>query len=181
MRLDELTPTRGATSRAKRVGRGIGSGHGKTSCRGSKGQKARGSIRPGFEGGQTPLYMRLRKHRGRGKGAMPQRMFKREHAIMNLGDLQTAAENIGKNPVVTPELLLEHGVLKQLHAGLRVLGEGELTLPITIHAHHFSASALAKIQAAGGRALTLPAGAFAPAPTSSGDNSAEGASGREVN
>lgn len=163
MRLHELTPPAGARHRPKRVGRGIGSGHGKTSTRGHKGQKARGSVRPGFEGGQTKLYMRLRKHGGRGKGAMPQRMFHKEYAVINLAALQRLAEQVGRDTAVTPQLLVQQRAVRKLGEGLRVLGVGELTLPLTVYAHHFSQSARAKIETAGGRALLLAAGVFAPA------------------
>jgi len=164
MRLHELSAPRGARHRRKRVGRGIGSGHGKTAGRGSKGEKARDTIRPGFEGGQTPLYMRLRKHRGRGKGAMPQRMFRAEHAIINVGHLQKVGERLGENAVISPRLLVEKRVLKKLGRGLRVLGEGEISLPVTVYANHFSASARAKIEAAGGRAFLLGRNMTAPKP-----------------
>ncbi|NIM04320.1 MAG: 50S ribosomal protein L15 [Armatimonadetes bacterium] len=173
MRLHELTPAAGSRHRTKRVGRGIGSGHGKTACRGDKGQKARTTIRPGFEGGQTPLYMRLRKHGGRGKGAMPQRMFKREHAVLNVSSLQRIAEKVGKEAVITPQLLLEKRLLRKLGAGLRVLGGGELNLPITVHAHHFSQSAKERIEAAGGRAVVLAARALGPAQEDSASAAAE--------
>jgi len=132
MRLHELTPPAGARHRPKRVGRGIGSGHGKTSTRGHKGQKARGSVRPGFEGGQTKLYMRLRKHGGRGKGAMPQRMFHKEYAVINLAALQRLAEQVGRDTAVTPQLLVQQRMVRKLDEGLRVLGMGELTLPFTV-------------------------------------------------
>jgi large subunit ribosomal protein L15 len=174
MKLHELAPTRGAKHKVKRVGRGIGSGHGKTSCRGSKGQKARGSIRPGFEGGQTPLYMRMRKHRGRGKGAVPHRMFEKNYAITNVRVLQKLAEGLEKNPVLTPEKLLELGVIKNLSNGLRILGEGEIKLPLTIHAHHFSASARSKIEAAGGHALLMEFGKPAANSPASASSTSEG-------
>jgi len=162
MRLHELAPPAGAKHKPKRVGRGVGSGHGKTSGRGAKGQKAKDTLRPGFEGGQTPLYMRLRKHGGRGKGAMPQRRFRREYAVINVGRLQRIGEALGGGVAVTPQLLLEKRALRKLGAGLRVLGEGELSLPLTVHAQHFSESARAKIEAAGGQALVLSVGSSAP-------------------
>ncbi len=165
MRLHDLTPPTGAKHSPKRVGRGIGSGHGKTSTRGHKGQKARagGSIRPGFEGGQTKLYMRLRKQKGRAQNAMPRRMFEKDYAIVNVGSLQQFADTIDKGTEITPQLLLEKRVIRKLESGLRVLGEGEISLPVTVHAHHFSESAKAKIEAAGGKALLLKTGAAAAA------------------
>jgi len=162
MKLHELTATPGARHASKRVGRGIGSGHGKTSCRGHKGLKARDTMRPGFEGGQTPLYMRLRKHRGRGKGAMPQRMFKHEYAIINVASLQYLVEKLGETPVITPELLLESRTIGKLAEGVRVLGEGELKSAVTVYAHHFSATAKTKIEAAGGKTITLAFNEFTP-------------------
>jgi len=146
MELHNLSAPVGANSKPKRVGRGIGSGHGKTSCRGHKGQRARGSVRPGFEGGQTPIQRRLRKLKGISKTAMNIGIFRKDYAIINVGQLELLAPNT----VVTPELLLQTRVIRELHQGLRVLGNGELTKPLTVHAHHFSSSAAAKIQAAGG-------------------------------
>ena len=143
MKLEDLQPAAGSKRRDKRVGRGIGSGHGKTSCKGHKGQKARsgGTKGPAFEGGQMPLQRRL-----------PKRGFKNhfavEFAIINLKDIN-ALKGID---IITPESLLEKGVIKDLKSGLKVLGEGEIQRPITIKADAFSASALAKIAAAGGKA-----------------------------
>jgi large subunit ribosomal protein L15 len=146
MRTGELRPAAGARKERKRVGRGMGSGHGKTSTRGMKGQKARGQVRPGFEGGQTPLYRRLRKQRGLGKSARNLGVFQRRYSELNVG----ALEAFDAGTTVTPELLRETGVVKKLNDGLRVLGEGEVTKALTVRAHHFSASARAKIEAAGG-------------------------------
>lgn len=146
MRLEQLAPPAGAHKSAKRVGRGIGSGHGKTSCRGHKGQRARGSIRPGFEGGQTPIQRRMRKLKGISKNAMNIGMFRKVYAIVNVGQL----EKFAPNTVVTPDLLLETRVIRELRDGLRVLGVGELAKPLIVHAHHFSSSAAEKIAAAGG-------------------------------
>ncbi|MBS1113443.1 MAG: ribosomal protein [Nitrospirae bacterium] len=143
MKLEDLQPAAGSRKRNKRVGRGVGSGHGKTSCKGHKGQKARsgGTKGAGFEGGQMPLQRRL-----------PKRGFKNhfavEFAIINLKDIN-ALKGID---IITPESLLEKGVIKDLKSGLKVLGEGEIQRPITIKADAFSASALAKIAAAGGKA-----------------------------
>jgi large subunit ribosomal protein L15 len=123
-----------------------------------KGQKARANVRPGFEGGQTPLYRRLRKRRGMGKSARNLGIFRRSYAEVNVGRL-AAAFDAGAD--VTPQSLLEQRVIRQLGAGLRVLGEGELHKAITVHAHHFSAAAKAKIEAAGGSAVLIEAGAAA--------------------
>jgi large subunit ribosomal protein L15 len=143
MRLEDLKPDTGSRKRNKRVGRGIGSGHGKTSCKGHKGQKARsgGTIGPAFEGGQMPLQRRLPKRGFKNR-------FSLEFAIINLKDIN-ALKGID---LVTVDVLLEKGVIKNLKCGLKVLGEGELQRPVTIQADAFSASALAKIAAAGGKA-----------------------------
>jgi len=151
MKIGELAGPVGARHAAKRVGRGIGSGHGKTSTRGHKGQKARGSVRPGFEGGQTPLQRRMRKLRGISKTAYPQGIFRKEYAVINLGQLARFAAG----ETVTPERLVEAGVIDAVHSGLRVLGEGDLTKSLTVHAHHFSKSAQQKLEAAGGTATVL--------------------------
>jgi large subunit ribosomal protein L15 len=143
MKLEDLQPAAGSKKKDKRVGRGVGSGHGKTSCKGHKGQKARsgGTKGPAFEGGQMPLQRRL-----------PKRGFKNnfsvEFAIINLKDINTLKDM----DIITPEALLEKGVIKNLKSGLKVLGEGEMQRPVTIKADAFSASALAKIAAAGGKA-----------------------------
>jgi large subunit ribosomal protein L15 len=143
MKLEDLQPAAGSRKRDKRVGRGVGSGHGKTSCKGHKGQKARsgGTKGPAFEGGQMPLQRRL-----------PKRGFKNhfavEFAIINLKDINT----LKGMDIITPESLLEKGVIKDLKSGLKVLGEGDIQRPVTIKADAFSASALAKIAAAGGKA-----------------------------
>jgi large subunit ribosomal protein L15 len=117
----------------------MGSGHGKTSTRGHKGDKARGSTPPGFEGGQTPLHRRLPHKRGFTN------IFKKEYALVNLDTLAKLSED-----VVTPELLLEKGIINDLKAGLRVLGRGEIDKAITVKAHYFSKSADEKIKAKGG-------------------------------
>lgn len=139
VRLSDLRPAKGSVKARKRVGRGIGSGHGKTATRGHKGDKARGSTRPGFEGGQTPLHRRLPQKRGFTN------IFKKEYAIVNLETLAKLSED-----AVTPELLLEKGIIKRVKSGLRVLGRGELEKAITVRAHHFSKSAREKIEAKGG-------------------------------
>lgn len=143
MKLHELAPNAGATSTRKRVGRGAGSGLGKTSGRGHKGQNARsgGGVRPGFEGGQNPLYRRLPK-----RGFNNDR-FASEFAIVNLNQLNRFAAGTE----VTPELLLSEGVLKNAKDGIKILGNGELNVGLTVKAHKFSQSAIEKIQAAGGK------------------------------
>jgi len=144
--IQNLQPPAGSHKSAKRVGRGIGSGHGKTSTRGHKGQRARGSVRPGFEGGQTPIQRRLRKLKGVSQSAMNIGVFAKEYAIVNVGQLDC----FEPNTVVTPDLLLQTRIVREMRDGLRVLGGGELTKPLTVHAAHFSSSAAAKITAAGG-------------------------------
>ncbi|MCL6518637.1 MAG: 50S ribosomal protein L15 [Armatimonadetes bacterium] len=139
MRLSELKPAPGAVHRRKRVGRGIGSGHGVTAGKGTKGQKARGKIRLGFEGGQTPLHRRLPQRRGFTN------IFKKEYAIVNLDQLAKLSED-----TITPELLLEKGIIKDLKDGVRVLGRGDIDRAITVRAHHFSKTAEEKIKAKGG-------------------------------
>ncbi len=144
LELNNLRPNPGAVREKKRVGRGHGSGHGKTSGRGQKGQTARsgwkGGTRPGFEGGQTPLYMRFPK---RGFSNAP---FKKEYAIINVGDLNEAFE---EGTEVTPELLRQTGLVKK-NLPVKVLGDGEVTKKLIVKAHKFSASAKEKIEAAGG-------------------------------
>ena len=146
MRLHDLRPAPGARRRPKRVGRGIGSGHGKTSTRGHKGQWARsgGAKGPGFEGGQTPLHRRLPKLK-----RFTNAPFRKEYAIINVGEL---ARRFEPGETVTPELLVERRIVKDLKDGLKVLGDGELDRPLLVKAHKFSRQALEKIQAAGGRA-----------------------------
>lgn len=141
MRLEELKSPSGANKRIKRVGRGIGSGHGKTSTRGHKGQKARsgGGIRPGFEGGQMPLQRRIPK-----RGFT--NIFKKEYAIINVKDLNIFEEGT----TVTPELLIESGLIKKVLDGVKVLGDGELEKKLLIKAHKVSKQAEEKITALGG-------------------------------
>lgn len=142
MKLHELQYTEGARKTRKRVGRGTSSGTGKTSGRGQKGQGARsgGGKKPGFEGGQTPLFMRL-----------PKRGFtnfnKLEYAIVNLDQLNT----FEAGTVVCPKALKEAGLIKKELDGVKVLGNGTLEKAITVKAHKFSKSALAAIEAAGGK------------------------------
>ncbi len=141
MKLNELKPVEGARHSRKRVGRGTGSGHGKTSCRGHKGQNARsgGGVRPGFEGGQTPLFKRL-----------PKRGFtnvnRKEFAVVNVEDLNV----FEAGSVVTIESLQEKGLVKKVYDGLKVLGNGNLNVKLTVKAHKFSKAAEAAITTAGG-------------------------------
>lgn len=143
MNLHELAPNPGARRERKRLGRGIGSGLGKTSGRGHKGQNARsgGGVRPGFEGGQMPLLRRLPK---RGFSNAP---FKVRYEVVNVADL----DRFDAGTVVTPELLDETRVCKNATKGVKVLGTGELTKALTVRAHAVSASARQKIEAAGGK------------------------------
>ncbi len=136
-----LKPTPGSKKRRKRVGRGIGSGHGKTATRGTKGQKARDTIPPRFEGGQTPLHRRLPVRTGF------RNVNRVEYAVVNI---QTLAERFQANDTVTPEILKQRRILRKLKDGVKVLGVGEITFPLTVHAHAISESARAKIEAAGG-------------------------------
>ena len=147
MKLHELRPSEGAFKTSKRVGRGAGSGLGKTSGKGHKGQNARsgGGVRPGFEGGQLPLFRRLPKR------GFSNAMFKVEYATINVSDL----EKFEDGAVVTPELLKEMGILKKQLAGVKVLGNGELTKKLTVKAHKFSVSAIEKIEAIGGKAEVI--------------------------
>lgn len=140
MKIEDLKPAEGSKRRKKRVGRGIGSGHGKTSTRGHKGQKARsgGAKGPGFEGGQMPLQRRLPK---RGFTNQP---FKKEYAILNLKDI----ERYGLEEI-TPEIVLQRGIIKNLKDGLKILGDGELKRPVRIKAHAISSGAMEKIKAVG--------------------------------
>jgi large subunit ribosomal protein L15 len=142
MKLHELSPNPGAKQAPKRVGRGIGSGLGKTSGKGHKGQNARagGGVRPGFEGGQTTLLRRLPK---RGFSNEP---FRTRYAVVNIEDLN----RFDAGTVVTPDLLEETRVCKGARDGLKVLGTGEITKALTIKAHKVSESAKQKIEAAGG-------------------------------
>lgn len=142
MQLHELRPAPGSKQERRRVGRGIGSGLGKTAGRGHKGQKARsgGGVRRGFEGGQMPLVRRI-----------PKRGFtnelRKEMAVVNVKDLNRFEEG----EVVTPERLKEVGLVKKINHGVKVLGDGELTKRLTVKAHRFSEAARQKIEAAGGQ------------------------------
>jgi large subunit ribosomal protein L15 len=142
MKMHDLGPAYGATSDRTRLGRGLGSGTGKTAGKGHKGQKARagGSIRRGFEGGQTPLYRRIPK-----RGFTNH--FATEYTVINLSDL----ERFDNDTVVTKELLLSEGLIRKELDGVKVLGNGDLTKKLTVVATKFSKTAEEKIQAAGGK------------------------------
>lgn len=142
MKLNELKPAEGSRKKEIRVGRGTGSGRGKTSCRGHKGQKARsgGGVRVGFEGGQMPIYRRL-----------PKRGFKniwsKEYAEVNVEKLNVFEEGAEVDAVS----LVEAGILKNINDGIRILGKGELKKKLTVRAQGFSKTAVEKIEAAGGK------------------------------
>ncbi len=144
MKLHELSPAPGSNRPVKRIGRGAGSGNGKTAGKGHKGQNARsgGGVRPGFEGGQMPLQRRLPK-RGFNN------IFAAKYAQVNVKDLEARFEN---GAVVDNDALLECGLLKETYDGVKVLGNGTLTKNLTVRAKAFSASAKEKIEAAGGKA-----------------------------
>lgn len=142
MKLHELQPAAGAKKSPKRVGRGTGSGLGRNSGKGEKGQNSRtgGGVRPGFEGGQMPLYRRLPK-----RGFT--NIFAKEYAVINIDRL-----NVFENgTVVTPELLLEKRIVSKLYDGVKVLGNGDIEKSLTVKATKFSKTAAEKIEAAGGK------------------------------
>jgi large subunit ribosomal protein L15 len=143
MKLSELTPAPGSSKKRKRVGRGDGSGHGKTSCRGHKGQGARsgGGTRPGFEGGQMPLQRRLPKRGFHNP-------FRIAPAVVNLDQL----ENFPAGSEVTLDAMVKRGLVHGKDRRVKVLGDGALSKALTIKAHGFSAKAKEKIEAAGGKA-----------------------------
>ena len=143
MKLHELHPAEGSTTAAKRVGRGVGSGLGKTAGKGHKGAKARsgGGKRPGFEGGQMPLYRRVPK-----KGFT--NIFRTEYAEVNVGQLEVFNDGV----VVNAELLKAAGIIKKTMDGVKILGNGELTKKLTVEAAKFTESAKEKIEAVGGKA-----------------------------
>jgi len=146
MKLHELKPTEGSRKVSKRIGRGIGSGTGKTAGKGHKGQNARsgGGVRLGFEGGQTPLFRRL-----------PKRGFtninRKEFAIVNVETLN----RFENGTEVTPELLIETGIVRKELAGIKILGKGKLEVKLTVKAHKFSATAVEAIEAAGGKSEVI--------------------------
>ena len=143
MKLHELGPAAGSTTAPKRLGRGVGSGLGKTSGKGHKGAKARsgGGKRPGFEGGQMPLYRRVPK-----KGFT--NIFRTEYATVNVGQLEV----FDNGTVVTAAMLKEAKIIRKTLDGVKVLGNGELTKKLTVEAAKFTASAKEKIEALGGKA-----------------------------
>ena len=142
MNLHDLSPAVGSKKRKKRVGRGMSSGSGKTSGKGHKGQNARsgGGVRPGFEGGQMPIQRRIPK-RGFNN------IFKKRYATINVKDLET----FNNDEEINISVLLEKGIVKKKHCGLKVLGNGELTKKLNITAVKFSKTAIEKIEAAGGK------------------------------
>jgi len=146
MRLHTLKNVKGAVHRRKRVGCGEGSGHGKTSCKGGKGQTARsgGSIRPGFEGGQMPLYRKL-PHRG-----FNNYNFRTSYAVVNVGDLAKLDASVTE---VNVEALVKAGLVRADGALLKVLGDGEITRALKVTATKFTGSAKEKIEKAGGQAI----------------------------
>ena len=140
MKLNELKPAAGSRSTRLRKGRGLSSAHAHTSGRGTKGQKAHGKTRVGFEGGQMPLYRQI-----------PKRGFtninRKEYAIVNLASLN----KFDDGTEVTPQLLMESGLVKNLKSGIKILGSGKLEKKLTVKANKFSASAVSAIEAAGGK------------------------------
>ena len=142
MKLHELKPAECTTKSKKRLGRGTATGQGKTAGKGQKGQKSRsgGGVRVGFEGGQMPLYRRLPK-------IGFTNVFRKEYAVVNLSDL----ERFDNGTIVNPEVLKEAGLVKAMLAGVKILGNGDLTKNLTVQAHKFSKTAAEKIAAAGGK------------------------------
>jgi large subunit ribosomal protein L15 len=144
--IEDLRPTKGSRKKSKRVGRGVGSGKGKQATRGAKGQKrASGRVSPWFEGGQTPIYRRVPS---KGFSSRSQKIF----VVMNLEDLEDRFEDGAE---VTPEILIEKGIVKNIKDGLKILGRGELTKKLTVKAASFSRTARQKIEAAGGKAEVI--------------------------
>ena len=143
MKIHDLSPAEGSVASKKRLGRGTGSGLGKTSGKGHKGQKARsgGGVRPGFEGGQMPLYLRLPKR------GFSNARFKKHYAEVNVSKLN----GFKAGTKVTPEKLIEEGIIKKVQDGVKIMGAGELTKRLTVTAHKFTKGAIEKIEAAGGK------------------------------
>ncbi len=143
MQLNELKPAAGSRRKKKRVGRGPGSGHGKTACKGHKGQKSRsgGGVPPWFEGGQMPLQRRVPK---RGFNNL---RFKKRYAVVNVSTL----EKFDEGAEVTPETLKEKGLVKKIFDGVKILGDGEISKPLKVKVHKISESARKKIEAARGQ------------------------------
>lgn len=146
MGLESIRPPKGSTTRRRRVGRGIGSGKGKTATRGTKGQKARRQVHPNFEGGQTPIQRRLPVKKGF------RNINHKEFAIVNLDDLERLFKS---GDEVTPEKLIKLGIIPGLRDGVKILGFGELGKKLTVRAHKFSKTARAAVEKAGGEAITL--------------------------
>lgn len=146
MKLHELKPAEGTNKAKKRLGRGTASGQGKSGGKGQKGQKSRsgGGVRPGFEGGQMPLYRRLPK-------VGFTNIFRKEYAVVNISEL----DRFEDGAVVTPQALKEAGLVKAMMSGVKILGNGEITKKLTVQAHKFSQSAADKIAAAGGKAEVI--------------------------
>lgn len=146
MKLNELSPSKGSTQNRKRVGRGVGSGRGKTAGRGSKGHNSRsgGGVRPGFEGGQMPIHRRLPK-----RGFT--NIFKKQFAIVNIQDL----DRFETGSVVDEAALVRVGLVKGKRDGIKLLGKGEISNPLTIKVHKVSKTAKEKIEAAGGQLEAL--------------------------
>jgi len=147
MKLFELQPAPGSTKAPKRKGRGHGTGNGKTAGRGHKGQNARagGGVRPGFEGGQMPLYRRIPKR------GFNNKLFAKVYAEVNVSDLNVFEDGA----VITPEVLIEKGLVKKVVDGVAILGNGELNKKLTVKAARFTKTASAKIEAAGGKAEVI--------------------------
>jgi len=146
MKLHELKPAKGAVRNRKRLGRGTASGQGETAGRGANGQNARsgGGTRPGFEGGQMPLYRRIPK-----RGFT--NIFKKVWSIVNIEDLNRFEEGTE----ITPAILMESGLIKKLNDGVKILGNGEIEKKLTVKANQFTKSAQEKIEAAGGKAEVI--------------------------
>ena len=147
MKLHELSPQQGSSKKAWRKGRGVGTGNGKTAGRGHKGQNARsgGGVRPGFEGGQIPMYRRIPKH------GFSNFLFKKDYAIINVEQLDKYEDGA----VISLETLINDGVVRKELNGLKVLGNGNITKKLTVQATVFSASAKEKIEAARGKAEVI--------------------------
>ena len=146
MRVHDLSPAKGSKKSRKRVGRGPGSGHGKTSCRGNKGQKARsgGNVHPGFEGGQMPLQRRLPK-----RGFT--NIFKTDYALINVKDLK----RFDPDAIIHIEDLKQAGLIKGLRKKVKLVGEGEISKPVVVKVHKASKSAIMKIESVGGKVELL--------------------------
>ncbi|MEN2995848.1 MAG: 50S ribosomal protein L15 [Acetomicrobium sp.] len=148
MRIHDLRAPMGARKKPKRVGRGKGSGHGGTATRGHKGQKARagGNISPRFEGGQMPLLRRIPKR------GFNNARFARKYQYVNIVTLD---DKFGENATVTPEQMYEAGIIEDLQTPVKILAKGDITKPLTVKAHKFSANAKSKIESAGGKAEVI--------------------------